>query len=54
LTAFNTRCYAPFVTADIRRLAMLKQLLTKLVELLIQARDLRYMAVPIWRPWRDF
>jgi len=54
LTSFNTRCYAPFVTADIRRLAMLKQLLTKLVELLIQARDLRYMAVPIWRPWRDF
>jgi len=32
---------------------MLKHLLNKLRDLLIQARDLRYVAVPIWRPWRD-
>jgi hypothetical protein len=33
---------------------MSKLLFHKLIDLLTQARDLRYVAVPIWRPWRDF
>jgi hypothetical protein len=42
------------MTADILRLTVLKQLLNKVRELLLKARDLRYVSVPVWRPWRDF
>jgi hypothetical protein len=40
---------------------MLKRIFNKLRELLSRAsdprymaRDVRYTAVPIWRPWRDY
>jgi len=28
--------------------------LIKLRELLSEARDVRYVSVPFWRPWRDY
>lgn len=31
-----------------------RQLLNKLRELLDELRDVRYVTVPVWRPWRDF
>jgi hypothetical protein len=40
--------------AGILRLTTLKQMLDKIRELLGKARDLRYVSVPVWRPWRDF
>jgi hypothetical protein len=36
------------------RRAVLKNLLKKLSELLSQVREVRYVSVPVWRPWRDF
>jgi hypothetical protein len=49
------------MSADLGRLAMLKRLLHKIRELLreagelfSEARDVRYVSVPVWRPWRDF
>jgi hypothetical protein len=33
---------------------MLKRLRNSLRELFSQARDVRYISVPIWRPWRDY
>jgi len=37
------------------RLAMLKQILNKIRELLkAVVEDVRYVAVPTWKPWRDF
>jgi hypothetical protein len=39
---------------DSLRLTVLKRVLNKLRELLSKAIDLRYVSVPIWRPWRDF
>ncbi len=38
----------------ILRLTVLKRILNKVRELLSQAPDVRYVSVPIWRPWRDF
>jgi len=40
--------------ARILRLATLKQLLKKFSALLVEARDVRYVSVPVWRPWRNF
>jgi hypothetical protein len=42
------------MSGDIVRLTALKRLLGKVRELLGDARDLRYVSVPVWRPWRDF
>jgi hypothetical protein len=36
------------------RLTVLKHMLDRVKELLNEARDLRYVSVPLWRPWRDF
>ena len=36
---------------------MLKHMLNKVKELLnkvIEARDVRYRSVPVWKPWRDY
>jgi hypothetical protein len=44
----------PVMTADVLRLAVLKHMLNKVRELLSKARDVRYVSVPLWRPWRDF
>jgi len=47
--------------ADILRLTVLKHMFSKVRQLLSKARDVlsrvidvRYVSVPIWRPWRDF
>ena len=40
--------------AAVLRLAALKRALAKLIELLTETSDVRYVSVPIWRPWRDF
>jgi hypothetical protein len=32
---------------------VLKQVLNKVRELLSQVVEVRYVSVPIWRPWRD-
>jgi hypothetical protein len=42
------------MSGDIVRLTALKRLLDKVRELLSDARDLRYVSVAVWRPWRDF
>jgi hypothetical protein len=43
------------MTADVLRLTVLKQMLNKIRELLSRViEDVRYVSVPIWRPWRDF
>jgi len=34
--------------------SFLKHLLSRIKELLSQAREVRYVSVPLWRPWRDF
>jgi hypothetical protein len=39
---------------NILRLTVLKHLLNKFSELLSKARDVRYVTVPVWKPWRDF
>jgi hypothetical protein len=31
----------------------LKNFLRKIDELLFRASEVRYLSVPIWRPWRD-
>jgi hypothetical protein len=33
---------------------VLKRIVEKLVALIAGVLDVRYVAVPIWRPWRDF
>jgi hypothetical protein len=40
--------------AVVLKLAFLKGLLGKIMELLSEAREVRYVSVPVWRPWRDF
>ncbi len=40
--------------AGLLRLTGLKHVLNKVRGLLSDARDVRYVAVPVWRPWRDF
>jgi hypothetical protein len=32
----------------------LREMLNKIKELLNRPSDVRYLSVPIWRPWRDF
>ena len=54
LTMCSTRCYAPAMVADVLRLAVLKRVLNKLRELLSEARDVRFVSVPLWKPWRDY
>jgi hypothetical protein len=39
---------------DILSLTSMKHILNKVRELLREARDVRYVSVPIWRPWRNF
>jgi len=36
------------------RFAMLQNILRKIKEFLIKARDVSYVSVPVWKPWRDF
>ncbi len=36
------------------RLTVLKSMLNKVRELLDKAGELRYLSVPLWKPWRDF
>ena len=36
------------------RLTTMRQLLKKITEFLIKARDVSYVSVPLWKPWRDF
>jgi len=33
---------------------MLKRILNKVTEVLSKVMDVRYVSVPVWRPWRDF
>lgn len=54
LTVCDTQCYFRAMTAEIVRLTVLKRMLNKVREVLIKARDVRYVSVPIWRPWRDY
>jgi hypothetical protein len=42
------------IAADVLRLTVLKHTLNKIRELLSEARNVRYVSVPLWRPWRDF
>jgi hypothetical protein len=42
------------IAADVLRLTVLKHMLNRVRELLSDARDVRYVSVPLWRPWRDF
>jgi hypothetical protein len=41
------------MTAEFLR-PVLKHMLNQLRALLSEARDVRYVSVPVWRPWRDF
>jgi hypothetical protein len=40
--------------AAILKLDLLRRVLTRLIELLTETSEVRYVSVPIWRPWRDF
>jgi hypothetical protein len=40
--------------AHIFSLTSLKHIFHKVRELLREASDVRYVSVPIWRPWRNF
>jgi hypothetical protein len=31
-----------------------RKLLTRASDVMNKARDVRYVSVPVWRPWRDF
>jgi hypothetical protein len=42
------------MVADILRLAVLKRMFNKVRELLSEARDVRFVSVPLWKPWRDY
>jgi len=33
---------------------VLKRMFNKLIELLTEARDVRFVSVPLWKPWRDY
>jgi hypothetical protein len=37
-----------------RMLSKVRELLTRVGELLRRPTDVRYTSVPLWRPWRDF
>jgi hypothetical protein len=50
----NSRRYSPVVIADVLRLIMWKHIFNKIRELLSKAIDVRYVSVPVWKPWRDF
>ena len=54
LTPYKTKRYSRVVITRVARGTMLKRLLAKFQELLTEATKLRYVAVPVWRPWRDF
>lgn len=38
----------------ILRLTVLKRILNKIGEWLNTTTDVRYVSVPLWKPWRDF
>ena len=40
--------------ADVLGFAALKHMLNKIKEVLSKMIDVRYVSVPVWRPWRDF
>ena len=42
------------MTAGVPRLAALKKTFRKVREVLSKTIDVRYVSVPVWRPWRDF
>jgi len=42
------------MVADILRFAVLKRMFNKVRELLSEARDVRFVSVPLWKPWRDY
>jgi hypothetical protein len=42
------------MSPDILRLTVWKHVLHKVRELLLKARDVRYVSAPFWRPWRDY
>jgi hypothetical protein len=44
----------PFMIADVPRFIMMKQFLDKIGEWLGKAMEVRYVSVPVWKPWRDF
>jgi hypothetical protein len=54
LTLGSTQRYSQAMTAEILKLAALKQVLRKLRALRIEARDVRYVSAPVWKLWRDF
>jgi len=52
---------AAAVSGDAQRVAVLKQMLSKVRKFLSRVReflgkptDVHYTSVPLWRPWRDF
>jgi hypothetical protein len=36
------------------QLNKLKRLLGRICDVLLRARDVPYVSVPIWKPWRDY
>jgi hypothetical protein len=53
----STRCYFSVMSADVVRLTVLKRMLNKVREFLNKATkgaEVRYLSVPLWKPWRDF
>jgi len=50
----QARRYSAFGISEVLRLTMLKSLRDQLKEFIHEAMVVRYVAVPVWRPWRDF
>ena len=42
------------MTADVLKFAALKHMFNKTKDVLSKIIDVRYVSVPVWRPWRDF
>jgi hypothetical protein len=36
------------------QLKKLKELLSRICHVLLRVRDVPYVSVPIWKPWRDY
>jgi hypothetical protein len=40
--------------ADVLRVTVWKRIFNRVREVLGEIIDVRYVSVPVWRPWRDF
>ena len=36
------------------QLRKLKELLSRICDVLLRVRDVPYVSVPVWKPWRDY